>query len=796
MVTPAAHAAGPGLERITPAADPTKPVQDEMVLAVIGDYGGCGVDRTCAEENQVADMVHSWNPQYILTTGDNTYQQGLPQEVVKAQAPYKSDIDAGKLFPIMGNHDYGNGCSPESVQPSVDYFKVPVAYVAGFGNGLLDFVNPDANCNQSSGTTTPPIYDQYKNTVTGSSAEWVVTGGHQPIYSSGKAGNNMDRSWEMMPGVDLILAGHDHHAEHIVTADGYNIAISGNGGAGLTPLFSTAPGSQFRDAEHFGAMRLTVTKESLKAEYISLGGTVDYFFVLKKDAQGKAYVAERSDWVDPHPGSGQVPAPNKPTVLFDVDSGKSEGLTYHDYEDGPFLETEVGGRKALVLQKNPFGGANQLYLSVDDAAILGGPYKAKVTISYRSPAAGSFLLQYDSADAGSAYQKSTPVTIGADQVDQWLTATIELPDARFANRQNGGADLRLSAPGNLPLAVSAVRVDVVPPAPAVDHVSMDFSGEPDGLDWIPYESGPAHEITVGGRRALQVDRNTFNSGNNLYLGVNDSFIHGGPYDAKATIEYRSPVAGSFVLQYDSAATGSAYQSTPRVQITPEMVNTWQTVKLDLPQAMFRNRQNGNADMRIVGANNLPFIIGSMRIDVAGSQAQALKAAQDAVAAAELAPSAETVKTAEEAVAKLRDRADADPLTARLAVVRQIVQAQELLAGIVSADLSTQASIDSAVADLTEARTIIGKLPADRRSDLPADAAAAQRRLANAIKAFVDGLQAGKPDRIARPWLDVLIADTYERTGQDDLQGEVIRIVSRHATGAEVEAAIKEFLTNR
>ncbi|MFE4412482.1 hypothetical protein [Streptomyces sp. NPDC056821] len=59
----------------------------------------------------------------------------------------------------MGNHDYGVGCSPESVQPSVDCLKVPVTYVAGFGNGLLDFVNPDANCNQSSGTSTPPICD-------------------------------------------------------------------------------------------------------------------------------------------------------------------------------------------------------------------------------------------------------------------------------------------------------------------------------------------------------------------------------------------------------------------------------------------------------------------------------------------------------------------------------------------------------------------------------------------------------------------------------------------------------------
>src|SRR4051794_14437766 len=110
-----AQAAGNGLERITPAVDPSKPTQDQMVLAVIGDYGGCGADRACAAENQVADMVHAWNPAYILTVGDNTYQQGRPEEIVKAQAPYKADIDAGKFFPIMGNHDYGNGCTPESV---------------------------------------------------------------------------------------------------------------------------------------------------------------------------------------------------------------------------------------------------------------------------------------------------------------------------------------------------------------------------------------------------------------------------------------------------------------------------------------------------------------------------------------------------------------------------------------------------------------------------------------------------------------------------------------------------------
>ncbi|GAA2097037.1 metallophosphoesterase [Actinomadura alba] len=796
VVTPAAQAAGPELERITPAADPSKPVQDQLVLAVIGDYGGCGADRTCAEENQVADLVRSWNPAAILTTGDNTYQQGRPDEIVKAQAPYKADIDAGRLFPIMGNHDYGNGCNPESIQPSVDFFKVPVAFAAGFGNGLVDFLNPDANCQQSSGTTMPPIYDKYKNTVTGSTAEWVITGGHQPIYSSGKAGNNPDRAWLMTPGVDLILAGHDHHAEHIVTSGGQNIAISGNGGAGLTPLFSTAPGSLFRDDEHFGAMRLTITKESLKAEFVSLGGRVDYYFILKKDAQGKAYMAERSDWVDPDPDPGQPPVPGKDNVSFDVAADKSDGLTYKNYEDGPYLETTVDGRKALELQQNPFGGARQLYMFVDDAAVSGGPYPVKATITYRATAAGSFSLQYDSATSGSAYQKSAAVTIGADQVNQWRTGTIDIPDARFTNRQNGGADLRLSVPGNLPLAISAVKIDVVPPGPTVTRVSMDFSGEPDGLNWMPYESGPAHEITIDGRRALQVDRNTFNSGNNLYLVVDDAFISGGPYDAEATIEFRSPVAGSFVLQYDSAATGSAYQSTQRVQITAEQVNTWRTVTLDMPQAMFRNRQNGNADMRIVGANNLPLVIGSMAVVLAGDEEQELRDAQTAVAAAEADPSAQTVQAAESAIAKLSEGSDRDALTERLDVVKKIVQARDLLARIASRDLAAPAEIDAAITDLAEAQAIIDRLPADRRGALPESAEAARRRIADAIAADLDRPHNGKPAHVAGPWLDLLISDIHHRYGADDLQGRVMRIVAGHATGKEVEAAIEEFLAEQ
>ena len=195
--------------------------------------------------------------------------------------------------------------------------------------------------------------------------------------------------------------------------------------------------------------------------------------------------------------------------------------------------------------------------------------------------------------------------------------------------------MRILAGNNLPLLIESITFEIVKDEPLVDHVSMDFLDEPNGLDWIPYESGPAHEITIDGRTALQVDKNPFNQGNNLYLSVDDRYIYGGPYNVRATVEYRSPVAGSFTLQYESAETGAAYQAAEKVTISEEDIDQWQTAIIDLPQAMFTNRQNGNADFRIVGANNLPYIIGSMKLEIVKEESdESYQRAEEAVAAAE------------------------------------------------------------------------------------------------------------------------------------------------------------------
>lgn len=47
------------------------PVNSQTKFAVIGDYGNAGPD-----ELAVADLVKSWDPDFIITLGDNNYDVG------------------------------------------------------------------------------------------------------------------------------------------------------------------------------------------------------------------------------------------------------------------------------------------------------------------------------------------------------------------------------------------------------------------------------------------------------------------------------------------------------------------------------------------------------------------------------------------------------------------------------------------------------------------------------------------------------------------------------------------------
>jgi hypothetical protein len=97
---------------LTPTTEDT-PIPQVVRFAVIGDYGSGG-----QPEADVANLVKSWNPQLILTTGDNNYPDGSAETIDQKIgqfyhefiSPYSGGYGAGagknRFFPSLGNHDW------------------------------------------------------------------------------------------------------------------------------------------------------------------------------------------------------------------------------------------------------------------------------------------------------------------------------------------------------------------------------------------------------------------------------------------------------------------------------------------------------------------------------------------------------------------------------------------------------------------------------------------------------------------------------------------------------------------
>ena len=263
---------------------PTRAMAGQLRIAVIGDYG-CQPGTDCSsvasqQEVPVANMIHGWSPDAIVTVGDNSYETASAADVPLDQAPYAADVKAGRFYWTPGNHDWLT--NPDA--PSTSYFGRPNHYVAHLGGGLLDLFVTDMNGQDPDGdSATSKQAAQYRADVAASSATWKITTTHQALYSSGEHGTQTYTHWAILPPIDLFLSGHDHDFEHLVEG-GKPFVVDGVGGKNLYVVCATGciAGSQWHDDKHFGAVRLTMTPATLLVEYVALGGAVLHSFTLTK----------------------------------------------------------------------------------------------------------------------------------------------------------------------------------------------------------------------------------------------------------------------------------------------------------------------------------------------------------------------------------------------------------------------------------------------------------------------------------------------------------------------------------
>lgn len=139
-------------------------------------------------------------------------------------------------------------------------------------------------------------------------------------------------------------------------------------------------------------------------------------------------------------------------------NGVTKGLrVVRSVEDGGVRDTEIEGVKCTrtVTADNTY-----MYFSIVDPFYFDEQIPVAIEYTYLDANFSRMILEYDSYDRratlSGAYKSTTPVTCG--NTNQWKTYRVEIQDARFVNRENGGSDFRIAVLGGW-LAMKDIKVE-------------------------------------------------------------------------------------------------------------------------------------------------------------------------------------------------------------------------------------------------------------------------------------------------------------------------------------------------
>ena len=268
-------------------------------FAVVGDFGLPG-----NPERDVANLIHSWNPAFVATTGDNNYfaagewdaaiGQYYSRYIYNYRGSYGPGSPTRRFFPALGNHDYEAG-----IDGYLDYFDLP-------GNeryystrqGPVELFVLNSNTQEPDGRSATSTQGKWlQNALADSTAPWKLVFLHHPAYASG--GTSTTLSWPYNQwGADAILQGHAHNYERL-EVDGLPVFVNGLGGAAIHGFGTASPDSLLRYNADYGAMKVTADPDSIRFQFISRAGALVDDYRLQAVAAGpslRAWAGASGSW--------------------------------------------------------------------------------------------------------------------------------------------------------------------------------------------------------------------------------------------------------------------------------------------------------------------------------------------------------------------------------------------------------------------------------------------------------------------------------------------------------------------
>ena len=257
-------------------------------FAAIGDYGFAGTP-----EREVANLVKSWNPDFILTLGDNNYDVGdsttidqnigqfYHEFIYNYKGRYGPKTFSDRFFPSLGNHDYytRNG------EAYRDYFTLPGnGRYYDFVRGDVHFFALDSDPAEPDGIGSGSIQGHWLQAeLAASTSRWNIVYMHHAPYSSGPHGSTQPMQWPFAAwGASVVVAGHDHDYERL-RVDGMTYIVNGLGGRSLytTNKPPLAESKKFFNGD-YGAMLVEATPDSVTMRFFTRQQVLIDTYVLRQ----------------------------------------------------------------------------------------------------------------------------------------------------------------------------------------------------------------------------------------------------------------------------------------------------------------------------------------------------------------------------------------------------------------------------------------------------------------------------------------------------------------------------------
>ncbi|KAM3705548.1 hypothetical protein ACJW31_03G088700 [Castanea mollissima] len=283
---------------------PTK-ADGSLSFLVVGDWGRRGGYNQSQVAHQMGIIGDKLDIDFVISTGDNFYEDGLtgvddPAFDESFSNIYTAPSLQKQWYTVLGNHDY-RGDVLAQLSPILRKLDSRWLCLRSFivDAEIVEFFFVDTTPFSDKYFTNPKddVYDwrgvlprdQYLSNLLKeldlalkeSTAKWKIVVGHHTIRSAGTHGNTVELVAQLLPilranNVDFYINGHDHCLEHISSPDSALQFLTSGGGSkawkGDIDWWNPKEMKFYYDGQGF--MSLQITQAGVDIAFYDVAGRV------------------------------------------------------------------------------------------------------------------------------------------------------------------------------------------------------------------------------------------------------------------------------------------------------------------------------------------------------------------------------------------------------------------------------------------------------------------------------------------------------------------------------------------